>query len=190
MHGCFKVGNVPCHIISCFILHFSCVKSMSLSCSWPFPSVILPYVSGHYRLFSFFLSFFILPNLIVMLLGKYFFFWSDILSALNTNTTFILTPRIMIRLFKVKEKQNAENANGRALVKKQSAGELRLHKGNLSIFFSLFLIYFSFEVQFLLHGMSFWFYIFLWKIFFFLYMFLLDCLCWVVMDRYFLLPKK
>lgn len=38
----------------------------------------------------------------------------------------------MIRLFKVKEKQRelAENANGGAPVKKQSAGELRLHKGN------------------------------------------------------------
>lgn len=37
----------------------------------------------------------------------------------------------MIKLFKVKEKQreNAENANGRGPVKKQSAGELRLHKG-------------------------------------------------------------
>ncbi|XP_068665781.1 NEDD8-conjugating enzyme Ubc12-like [Aristolochia californica] len=36
----------------------------------------------------------------------------------------------MIKLFKVKEKQReiAENANGRAPVKKQSAGELRLHK--------------------------------------------------------------
>ncbi|KAK3416049.1 hypothetical protein EUGRSUZ_H01237 [Eucalyptus grandis] len=36
----------------------------------------------------------------------------------------------MIKLFKVKEKQreNAENANGRGPVKKQSAGELRLHK--------------------------------------------------------------
>uniref|UniRef100_A0A803PF94 UBC core domain-containing protein n=1 Tax=Cannabis sativa TaxID=3483 RepID=A0A803PF94_CANSA len=36
----------------------------------------------------------------------------------------------MIRLFKVKEKQRelAENANGGAPVKKQSAGELRLHK--------------------------------------------------------------
>lgn len=37
----------------------------------------------------------------------------------------------MIKLFKVKEKQReiAENANGKAPVKKQSAGELRLHKG-------------------------------------------------------------
>ncbi|WJZ83735.1 hypothetical protein VitviT2T_003391 [Vitis vinifera] len=36
----------------------------------------------------------------------------------------------MIKLFKVKEKQReiAENANGKAPVKKQSAGELRLHK--------------------------------------------------------------
>ena len=43
----------------------------------------------------------------------------------------------MIRLFKVKEKQRelAENANGGAPVNRQSAGELRLHKGgfNLSI---------------------------------------------------------
>nr|DAD39064.1 TPA_asm: hypothetical protein HUJ06_013387 [Nelumbo nucifera] len=37
----------------------------------------------------------------------------------------------MIKLFKVKEKQRemSENANGRAPIKKQSAGELRLHKG-------------------------------------------------------------
>lgn len=37
----------------------------------------------------------------------------------------------MIKLFKVKEKQRelAENANGNIPVKKQSAGELRLHKG-------------------------------------------------------------
>jgi len=37
----------------------------------------------------------------------------------------------MIKLFKVKEKQReaAASANGRAPVKKQSAGELRLHKG-------------------------------------------------------------
>ncbi|KAJ6288510.1 hypothetical protein OIU76_024485 [Salix suchowensis] len=36
----------------------------------------------------------------------------------------------MIRLFKVKEKQRelAENANGGVPIKKQSAGELRLHK--------------------------------------------------------------
>lgn len=39
----------------------------------------------------------------------------------------------MIKLFKVKEKQRelAENASGGAPVKKQSAGELRLHKGLL-----------------------------------------------------------
>ena len=39
----------------------------------------------------------------------------------------------MIKLFKVKEKQRelAENASGGAPVKKQSAGELRLHKGFL-----------------------------------------------------------
>lgn len=37
----------------------------------------------------------------------------------------------MIKLFKVKEKQRelAENANGKSPIKKQSAGELRLHKG-------------------------------------------------------------
>ncbi|GKU99094.1 hypothetical protein SLEP1_g11987 [Rubroshorea leprosula] len=40
----------------------------------------------------------------------------------------------MIRLFKVKEKQKemAENANGGPPVRKQTAGELRLHKGCLS----------------------------------------------------------
>lgn len=39
----------------------------------------------------------------------------------------------MIKLFKVKEKQReiAENANGKPPVKKQSPGELRLHKGCL-----------------------------------------------------------
>lgn len=39
----------------------------------------------------------------------------------------------MIKLFKVKEKQRelAENASGKPQVKKQSAGELRLHKGIL-----------------------------------------------------------
>lgn len=38
----------------------------------------------------------------------------------------------MIKLFKVKEKQRelAENANGKTRGKKQSAGELRLHKGS------------------------------------------------------------
>ncbi|KAL6538016.1 hypothetical protein OROGR_012004 [Orobanche gracilis] len=37
----------------------------------------------------------------------------------------------VIKLFKVKEKQReaAENANGKPPGKKQSAGELRLHKG-------------------------------------------------------------
>ncbi|GMH02746.1 hypothetical protein Nepgr_004585 [Nepenthes gracilis] len=34
----------------------------------------------------------------------------------------------MIKLFKVKEKQLADNANGKTLIKKQTAGELRLHK--------------------------------------------------------------
>ncbi|KAI7729723.1 hypothetical protein M8C21_020928 [Ambrosia artemisiifolia] len=40
------------------------------------------------------------------------------------------TDSIMIKLFKVKEKQRelAENSNGKPPVKKQSAGELRLHK--------------------------------------------------------------
>lgn len=40
---------------------------------------------------------------------------------------------IMIKLFKVKEKQRelAENSNGKPPVKKQSAGELRLHKGKV-----------------------------------------------------------
>jgi ubiquitin-conjugating enzyme E2 M len=52
----------------------------------------------------------------------------------------------MIRLFKVKEKQRelAENANGGVPIKKQSAGELRLHKGlplvvsNCTVYFVLF----------------------------------------------------
>lgn len=37
----------------------------------------------------------------------------------------------MIKLFKVKERQRelAENTNGKLPIKKQSAGELRLHKG-------------------------------------------------------------
>lgn len=45
----------------------------------------------------------------------------------------------MIRLFKVKEKQKelAENANGGVPIKKQTAGELRLHKG-LSLVFGWF----------------------------------------------------
>jgi hypothetical protein len=40
----------------------------------------------------------------------------------------------MIKLFSVKQKQKeaAESANGRAPVKKQSAGELRVQKGMLS----------------------------------------------------------
>lgn len=44
----------------------------------------------------------------------------------------------MIKLFKVKEKQReqAENANGKPPVKKQSAGELRLHKGGFFFYFS------------------------------------------------------
>lgn len=45
----------------------------------------------------------------------------------------------MIRLFKVKEKQKelAENANGGVPIKKQTAGELRLHKG---LFFTCLLV--------------------------------------------------
>ena len=35
----------------------------------------------------------------------------------------------MIRLFKVKEQQRAENTHGTTGVKKQSTGELHLHKG-------------------------------------------------------------
>lgn len=44
---------------------------------------------------------------------------------------FSIVCRKMIKLFKVKEKQReiAESANGKIPVKKQSAGELRLHKG-------------------------------------------------------------
>jgi len=34
----------------------------------------------------------------------------------------------MINLFKLKEKHRAENANGKTTVKRQTAGELRLHK--------------------------------------------------------------
>ncbi|KAG8389967.1 hypothetical protein BUALT_Bualt01G0034500 [Buddleja alternifolia] len=56
---------------------------------------------------------------------------------LTTNQSFLVlsNPSLeggaMIKLFKVKEKQRelAENANGMPPVKKQSAGELRLHKG-------------------------------------------------------------
>lgn len=48
----------------------------------------------------------------------------------------VLIVEDMIRLFKVKEKQRelAENANGGAPIKKQSAGELRLHKGDALLF--------------------------------------------------------
>lgn len=35
----------------------------------------------------------------------------------------------MIRLFKVKEKQKEAAASGNSAIKKQTAGELRLHKG-------------------------------------------------------------
>lgn len=42
---------------------------------------------------------------------------------------------IMIKLFKVKEKQRelAENNSGKAPIKKQTAGELRLHKGRFNV---------------------------------------------------------
>jgi len=48
----------------------------------------------------------------------------------------------MIKLFKVKEKQReqAENASNGVPVKKQSAGELRLHKGYLLIELFTFLL--------------------------------------------------
>lgn len=50
----------------------------------------------------------------------------------------------MIKLFKVKEKQKelAENANGKPPGKKQSAGELRLHKGFHFYFYFLFYFFF------------------------------------------------
>lgn len=50
----------------------------------------------------------------------------------------------MIKLFKVKEKQRelAENASGGAPVKKQSAGELRLHKGLLLLIELIFCVFF------------------------------------------------
>ena len=59
----------------------------------------------------------------------------------------------MIRLFKVKEKQRelAENAHGGAPIKKQTAGELRLHKGLLVLFRNLsyvnFLQFFLYILQ-------------------------------------------
>lgn len=57
--------------------------------------------------------------------------------------TIILSVGIMIKLFKVKEKQKelAENANGKPPGKKQSAGELRLHKGFHFFFFFFLLIW-------------------------------------------------
>lgn len=47
---------------------------------------------------------------------------------------------IMIKLFSVKQKQKeaAESANGRAPVKKQSPGELRVQKGAQSFFVKCF----------------------------------------------------
>lgn len=59
--------------------------------------------------------------------------------------TIILSVGIMIKLFKVKEKQKelAENANGKPPGKKQSAGELRLHKGFHFFFFFLVIPSFS-----------------------------------------------
>jgi hypothetical protein len=49
----------------------------------------------------------------------------------------------MIKLFKVKEKQRelAENASNGIPVKKQSAGELRLHKGFLLIRLFIFFVF-------------------------------------------------
>lgn len=59
----------------------------------------------------------------------------------------------MIRLFKVKEKQKelAENANGGAPIKKQSAGELRLHKGLLVLFIELGYLKFPFNFYGVFH---------------------------------------
>ena len=47
-------------------------------------------------------------------------------------------PCTMIRLFKVKEKQReaAESADGKGLIKKQTAGELCLHKGSYLVLHS------------------------------------------------------
>lgn len=62
----------------------------------------------------------------------------------------------MINLFKIKgqKKEEAASAAGKAPVKKQSAGELRLHKGALIIdelsllfFFSLFNSAFDYALQ-------------------------------------------
>ncbi|KAI9182395.1 hypothetical protein LWI28_024932 [Acer negundo] len=52
------------------------------------------------------------------------------LDQVQRTESFCLNSGKMIRLFKVKEKQRelAENANGKPPVKKQSPGELRLHK--------------------------------------------------------------
>jgi len=56
--------------------------------------------------------------------------------------------RNMIKLFKVKEKQReqAENASNGVPVKKQSAGELRLHKGYLIELFTFFFFFVCFIV--------------------------------------------
>uniref|UniRef100_A0A2P2KKS5 NEDD8-conjugating enzyme Ubc12 n=1 Tax=Rhizophora mucronata TaxID=61149 RepID=A0A2P2KKS5_RHIMU len=55
----------------------------------------------------------------------------------------------MIRLFKVKEKQRelAENANGGPPLKKQTAGELRLHKGLSLIFIDRIFSAFPYSVN-------------------------------------------
>lgn len=57
----------------------------------------------------------------------------------------------MIGLFKVKEKQREESQNtnrrGASTVKKQSAGELRLHKGSLSLLLSVLLSYSVSDVE-------------------------------------------
>ena len=59
----------------------------------------------------------------------------------------------MIRLFKVKEEQRelAENASGGAPIKKQSAGELRLHKGILAFIFSIYICLMTAKICLALH---------------------------------------
>jgi hypothetical protein len=65
----------------------------------------------------------------------------------------------MINLFKVKEKnkENAAAANGKPAVKKQSPGELRLHKGLLS-WKQLNLILLSESTLAILHTVTLYFY--------------------------------
>jgi hypothetical protein len=59
----------------------------------------------------------------------------------------------MIKLFKVKEKQRelAENASNGIPVKKQSAGELRLHKGFFLIKLFIFCVFHFHPVKFVWH---------------------------------------